>query len=87
MRTGLYRVVRNPMYLAVLTVLTGEVLLFQSGRLLGWAAFVAVAVHSFVVAYEEPTLRRLFGSDYDTYCRAVARWLPRVTQAKVVPRR
>ncbi len=56
-RSGLCRVVRNPMYVAVCMVLIGEVLLFRSLRLLVWAAVVAVAIHLFVLAYEEPTLR------------------------------
>ncbi len=76
-RSGLYRVVRNPMYLSVLTALAGEVLLFSSARLLVWGAIVAITFHLFVVGYEEPTLRRLFGDDYEGYRRAVPRWLPR----------
>lgn len=75
--SGLYRIVRNPMYVAVVMALVGEGLLFRSIRLLAWTAFVAVAVHSFVLVYEEPTLRGRFGSDYDAYRRAVPRWLPR----------
>ena len=77
-KTGAYRVVRNPRYVAVLATLAGEVLLGRSPALLAWAGAVAVAVHTFVVAYEEPTLRRTFGADYDAYCRAVPRWLPRL---------
>ena len=76
-RSGLYQVVRNPMYLSVLTALAGEVLLFPSLRLAVWGAIVAVMFHLFVVSYEEPTLRRQFGTDYDAYCRATSRWLPR----------
>jgi protein-S-isoprenylcysteine O-methyltransferase Ste14 len=76
-RSGLYRIVRNPMYLSVLTALGGEVLLLGSPRLAIWAAIVAIAFHLFVVAYEEPTLRREFGTDYESYCRAVSRWRPR----------
>jgi protein-S-isoprenylcysteine O-methyltransferase Ste14 len=77
-RSGLYQWVRNPMYVAVLTVLAGEVLLFGSLRLLVWAVVVAVTVHLFVVLYEEPTLRRLFGTDFEEYCASVPRWVPRV---------
>jgi protein-S-isoprenylcysteine O-methyltransferase Ste14 len=76
-RSGLYRVVRNPMYVSVLTVLVGEAIVFGSRWLAAWAAVVAVAVHGFVVGYEEPTLRQQFGADYETYCRAVPRWIPR----------
>jgi protein-S-isoprenylcysteine O-methyltransferase Ste14 len=78
-REGLYRLVRNPMYLSVLATLLGEGLLFRSSLILAWAVTMAVAFHLFVVAYEEPTLRRRFGSDYDTYCRAVPRWWPSLT--------
>ncbi len=75
--TGLYRVVRNPMYVAVVTTLVGEAVLFGSWWLLGWAIVVAATVHVFVVGYEEPTLRRQFGAAYDSYCQSVPRWLPR----------
>ena len=61
------------MYLSVLAALLGEGLLFRSSLILAWAATVAVAFHLFVVAYEEPTLRRRFGSDDDAYCRAACR--------------
>jgi protein-S-isoprenylcysteine O-methyltransferase Ste14 len=80
-RSGLYTVVRNPMYLSVLVVLVGEAVLFQSLRLVGWAVIVAITVHLFVVAYEEPRLRRQFGAPYEAYRRAVARWLPRRPQS------
>ena len=76
-RTGPYRVVRNPMYLSVLTALGGEALLFSSSWLIVWAVVVATAFHVFVIAYEEPALRRQFGPPYEGYCRAVSRWLPR----------
>jgi protein-S-isoprenylcysteine O-methyltransferase Ste14 len=76
-RSGLYRYVRNPMYVSVLTTLVGEVLLFGSLRVLVWTAVVAMAVHLFVIGYEEPALRAEFGDDYEAYCRAVPRWLPR----------
>ena len=74
--TGLYRYVRNPMYLGVLTVLLGEAALFQSLRLLEYAAVVFVIVNLFVMLYEEPALRRRFGDSYGRYCRAVHRWIP-----------
>ena len=76
-RTGLYRVVRNPMYLSVLTALVGEAVVSESVPLIIWAVIVAITVHLFVVAYEEPTLRRQFGATYEAYRRAVPRWLPR----------
>jgi protein-S-isoprenylcysteine O-methyltransferase Ste14 len=76
-RSGLYRFVRNPMYLSVLTALAGEMLLFRSVRLAIWELVVAISFHSFVIGYEEPRLRRKFGADYETYRTAVPRWLPR----------
>jgi protein-S-isoprenylcysteine O-methyltransferase Ste14 len=76
-RSGLYRVTRNPMYVGVLVTLAGEALLFDSLPLAVWAAVVAVTVHLFVVLYEEPTLRRQFGEPYETYLATVPRWLPR----------
>jgi protein-S-isoprenylcysteine O-methyltransferase Ste14 len=75
---GLYRLVRNPMYVGVLLLILGQALLFTSGALLAYALLLFLIFHIFVIAYEEPTLRRLFGSSYDQYCRAVPRWVPRL---------
>jgi protein-S-isoprenylcysteine O-methyltransferase Ste14 len=73
---GLYRYVRNPMYLGVTTMLLGEALLGRSrGLLIYWAAWFALA-NFFVLLYEEPALRRRFGPSYDEYARRVSRWLP-----------
>jgi len=74
--TGLYRYVRNPMYLGVLTLLLGEAALFQSLRLLEYAAVIFVIVNLFVRLYEEPALRRRFGDSYERYRCAVQRWIP-----------
>jgi protein-S-isoprenylcysteine O-methyltransferase Ste14 len=71
---GPYRVVRNPMYLGACLYLVGFALFYRStGVALYALAFLAV-MHTFVVLYEEPTLRRTFGRDYDTYCERVGRW-------------
>ena len=75
---GLYRFVRNPMYVGVLAILLGEVLLFQSWALLGWAIFMGTAFHLFIVLYEEPALRQKFGKNYEEYFRSVPRWIPRL---------
>ncbi|MBI2265708.1 MAG: isoprenylcysteine carboxylmethyltransferase family protein [Armatimonadetes bacterium] len=75
-RRGLYRVVRNPMYLCVVKILLGESLLLQSWAIALWAVSVAMIFHLFVVFYEEPNLRRRFGREYEEYLRAVPRWLP-----------
>ena len=74
---GPYQRTRNPMYLAVLSTVAGEALFFSSLRLGAYAAILAVAFHVFVVIYEEPTLARLFGEDYEAYRRAVPRWVVR----------
>ena len=76
--TGSYRIVRNPMYLAVVTLILGQALVFSSRPLLMYAGIVWLVVHLFVVGYEEPTLRRTFGSRYERYCLGVRRWLPRL---------
>ncbi|MCC6849915.1 MAG: isoprenylcysteine carboxylmethyltransferase family protein [Deltaproteobacteria bacterium] len=75
-RRGLYRLVRNPMYVGVLTVLAGEALAFGSRVIALWALGLAAAFHVRVVRYEEPVLRATFGAAFDEYCRRVPRWLP-----------
>ena len=75
---GLYRFVRNPMYLGVLTTILGWAALFQSMALLRYAAFVALIFHLVVLLYEEPHLRRVFGVDYERYRASTGRWLPRL---------
>jgi len=74
---GAFRYVRNPGYVAVVSLLVGQALVFGSTAVLLYAFAVALAFHGFVVLYEEPTLRRQFGAEYEAYCRAVPRWLPR----------
>ena len=74
---GLYRIVRNPMYIGVVLILLGESMVFKSFSLLIYAALVWVAVFLMVVGYEEPTLKKRFGATYEEYCRTVPRWLPR----------
>jgi len=73
---GPYRLVRNPMYLAVLSVLLGEVLLFEAPGLLIYTAIWFAVVWIFVRVYEEPALQHQFGETYERYCRNVPRWLP-----------
>ncbi len=74
---GPYRFVRNPIYLGAGAALAGAALLYGSLRLVGYAALFLLAAHLFVVWYEEPTLRRTFGPEYEAYCRRVRRWWPR----------
>ncbi len=75
--SGLYRFVRNPMYVGVLTAICGEALLFGSRHMLVYLAVVALIIHLFVCFYEEPKLTRTFPSEYRLYKRHVRRWLPR----------
>jgi protein-S-isoprenylcysteine O-methyltransferase Ste14 len=74
---GPYRFVRNPMYLGAGLALAGAALFYQSIRLLAYAGVFLVITHIFVVSYEEPTLRRIFDGDYETYCERVGRWWPK----------
>jgi len=84
---GLYRYVRNPMYLAVLAVITGQALLLSRPVLLGYAAAVAAAFTAFVHGYEQPTLARRYGARYQAYRQAVPGWWPRLPPARKTPRR
>jgi protein-S-isoprenylcysteine O-methyltransferase Ste14 len=74
---GPYRVVRNPMYWSVASVVLGEALVFHSRTLAELAAAFFAGTILFVLLYEEPALRRRFGAEYEDYCRRVPRWLPR----------
>jgi hypothetical protein len=68
-----------------IALLVGQALLFGSLALLVYAAGIFLAFHLFVVFYEEPTLRRQFGAEYEAYCRAVPRWIPRLGQRPPQP--
>src|SRR5437588_5854866 len=73
---GPYRFVRNPMYIGAVLVLAGLAIFYQSISVAIYAGLFLLAAHIFVVAYEEPTLRRTFGQEYDAYCVRVRRWWP-----------
>jgi protein-S-isoprenylcysteine O-methyltransferase Ste14 len=75
--SGLYRYVRNPMYLAVAAVIFGQGLLFGDLRVLEYGILVWIAFQLFVLFYEEPVLRRSFGAEYESFCTHVSRWVPR----------
>jgi len=77
--TGLYRYVRNPMYLAVVCAILGQGLILGNIQLLEYGGAVWILFHLFVLIYEEPTLRATFGSEYTTFCAEVPRWIPRLT--------
>lgn len=74
---GPYRWTRNPMYVAVLSTILGEALLFRSAALAIYAVLLFGTFHLFIISYEEPTLQRLFGAAYTEYQHAVPRWLLR----------
>ena len=74
---GLYRYVRNPMYVSVMTILMGEAILFVSTTVLIEAGVFITLAHLFVAFYEEPILRRQFGESYERYSQTVGRWVPR----------
>jgi protein-S-isoprenylcysteine O-methyltransferase Ste14 len=78
--TGPYRWVRNPMYLGLGVALIGEAIVFPNVTRLMLTLVVVlwIVISLFVMACEEPTLRRLFGADYEAYCRNVRRWIPRL---------
>jgi protein-S-isoprenylcysteine O-methyltransferase Ste14 len=71
---GLYRFSRNPMYVAVVSILLGWAAAFGSKGLLGYAAVIAVAFHLRVVFGEEPWLARTHGAEWEEYVRRVPRW-------------
>jgi protein-S-isoprenylcysteine O-methyltransferase Ste14 len=77
--SGLYRFVRNPMYLSVTLIVFGEVMLTFSQPLLVYWVIWFVIVNLFVMGYEEPTLRDQFGDQYEQYTSNVGRWIPRLT--------
>jgi protein-S-isoprenylcysteine O-methyltransferase Ste14 len=76
-RGGAYRFVRNPMYLANVAIIAGTSLVTGSWAVLAWGATMLGVFHVFVVAYEEPDLRRRFGTEYEAVVDRTGRWLPR----------
>ena len=76
---GLYRYVRNPMYISWLLIIFGEVLVFWSKGLVYYLFFWVVFFQFRIIFFEEPGLRRKFGESYVQYCRSVRRWIPRMT--------
>jgi protein-S-isoprenylcysteine O-methyltransferase Ste14 len=76
--TALHRYVRNPMYLGVALAIVGEATLFLSLQVAEYAGLMLLIAHTFVVLYEEPTLRRQFGESYEEYRQHVPRWIPQL---------
>jgi protein-S-isoprenylcysteine O-methyltransferase Ste14 len=74
---GVYRYVRNPMYLAVVATIVGQALILRQLELLGYAVAAALVMAAFAHLYEEPALAGRFGAEYEAYRRAVPGWWPR----------
>lgn len=77
--SGAYRHVRNPMYVAVVSIIWGQALIFGNRALVGYGAVVWLLFHLFVLVYEEPALRRAHGEAYARYAAEVGRWWPRIS--------
>jgi protein-S-isoprenylcysteine O-methyltransferase Ste14 len=77
--TGLYRYVRNPIFVALVAIILGQAVLMGDWRLIIYGALLWLAFHVQVVAHEEPTLKLMFGSEYEAFRAAVPRWIPRIT--------
>jgi protein-S-isoprenylcysteine O-methyltransferase Ste14 len=75
--TGFYRYVRNPIYIGVILIFLGHFLWFGYWALLLYTVLSLIAVHLFILWYEEPTLTSRFGASYEEYLRRVPRWIPR----------
>ena len=83
--TGLYRYVRNPMYVAVASAILGQGLLFGNVSLLEYGGVVWLLFYLFVLGYEEPALRASFGDEYKLFCAEVPRWIPRFSPRRGGP--
>jgi protein-S-isoprenylcysteine O-methyltransferase Ste14 len=77
--SGLYRHVRNPMYVAVVSTILGQALIFGNVTLLEYGGLVWLLFHVFVLVYEEPILKASFGAGYELFRANVPRWIPRIT--------
>jgi len=84
---GPYRFVRNPMYLGASLALGGAAIFYESVPLLAYSATFILACHLFVVSYEERTLQRTFGPDYEAYRHRVRRWWPGNRAVPLEPRK
>jgi protein-S-isoprenylcysteine O-methyltransferase Ste14 len=75
---GLHRYVRNPMYLGVALAIAGQAWLYHSRHIAIYAVCMLLIAHLFVISYEEPTLQKQFGEEYESYRKRVPRWVPRI---------
>lgn len=72
--SGLYQYSRNPMYVGVILMLSGEALFFTSWMLTGYMVLIFILFYGFVVRFEEPRLKRDFGEEYEKYTESIGRW-------------
>ena len=77
--TGLYRYVRNPIYVALVSIVLGQAVLMGDWRLIVYGALLWLSFHAVVVVSEEPALEGTFGKEYEAFRAAVPRWIPRMT--------
>jgi len=75
---GLYRYVRNPIYLGASLIHVGTILWFASALMISYTFLFIFAFHILIVLFEEPVLRHTFGAAYEAYCRRVPRWVPKL---------
>jgi protein-S-isoprenylcysteine O-methyltransferase Ste14 len=80
--SGLYRYVRNPIYVGALLILLGHVFWHPARSILWMPVIVGITAHLFVTLYEEPHLRKTFGAAYEQYCMSVPRWIPKLGTTK-----
>lgn len=83
--TGLYRYVRNPIYVAVVAIILGQAILFGDWGLMAYGVFMWLGFHAFVLAYEEPVLAESFGAQYEDFRANVPRWIPRLSPWRAPP--
>jgi len=82
---GLYRYVRNPMYVGAILIVLGEVIYFHFGWLLLYAVGLWTILHTALIIFEEPQLRHRFGVEYEQYLRTVPRWIPKFPARSIPP--
>ncbi len=75
---GLYKVIRNPMYVGIILLIFGEGILFESSILFIYTIILWLIFHLWVVYYKESTLKKKFGIEYENYYKAVPRWIPKI---------
>ena len=73
--SGLYKYSRNPMYIGVMTIVTGQGLYFQYSVVLWYALSLFIIFNFVVIVIEDPHLEKKFGDEYRNYKRRTRRWI------------